>query len=167
MGRAALPRRLAAPPTWVGPHLATSLLDLATPRHASRPHPVLAVRPLHLGAARRHQPPCHQGGRPGQGLGWRRRDAWSGRSIRRRARACPHARGASASPPASHDLICSTSRSIGEPISASRSAHPSTHSVLFCSGAAHLPAEATRADLPSLQVLRERLDPGLGPAPLL
>ena len=70
--RAPLPR-LATPPTWAGPHLATLLLDLATPRHASRPHPVLAVRPLHLGAARRHQHPCHQGGRP-QGLGRRRRD---------------------------------------------------------------------------------------------
>ena len=33
--RAPLPRPLATPPTWVGPHLATPLLDLATPRHAS------------------------------------------------------------------------------------------------------------------------------------
>ena len=70
--RAPLPRPLATPPTWGGPHFATLLLDLAPPRHASRPHPVLAVRPLHLGAARRHQYPCHQGGRP-QGLGRRRR----------------------------------------------------------------------------------------------
>ena len=37
MGRAAPPCHapLATPPTWVGPHLATPLLDLATPRHAS------------------------------------------------------------------------------------------------------------------------------------
>ena len=70
--RAPLPRPLATPPTWVGPHLPRSCSTsprLATPQDRI---PVLAVRPLHLGAARRHHHPCHQGGRP-QGLGRRRR----------------------------------------------------------------------------------------------
>ena len=48
-----------------------------------------------------------------------------------------------------------------------REAHSIHAFSVVSSGAAHLPAEATRADLPSLQVLRERLDRGLGPAPLL
>ena len=51
---------------------------LATLRPLTKPHSVLAVRPLHLGPAHRHQPAHpdgHQGDRPGQGLGrwrWRR-----------------------------------------------------------------------------------------------